>query len=134
MRCNKCGSIENVKAGFNHGRQRYKCKTCGRQFTQEQDKNAENRAKALYLYIVGLSMNSIARMMKVAPSTVLYWVRNFALRAYEKPVPKGEVVIELDEMWHFLVSKKTNFGCGRDIAAVPVSWLNGNAETEAPPH
>jgi len=131
MRCSKCGSENSVRAGFNHGRQRYKCKQCGRQFTQTEDKNAQNRALALYLYVVGLSMNSIARMFKIRPSTVLYWVRNFALKTYEKPMPDGGVVIELDEMWHFLESKKTKFGSGRRIVALPVSWLTGSAETAA---
>jgi hypothetical protein len=42
----------------------------------------------------------------VAPSTVLYWVRNFALKVYEKPEPQGAVVIELAEMRHFITSKK----------------------------
>jgi IS1 family transposase len=78
-----------------------------RQITQMEDKNAAHRAMALYLYIVGLSMNAIARMIGVAPSSVLYWIRNFALRVYEKPTPQGAVVIELDERWHFLGSKKT---------------------------
>ncbi len=131
MRCGKCGSKHTVKAGFNHGKQRYKCKECGRQFTQNQDKNAVNRAFALYLYVIGLSMNAIARMLKVAPSTVLYWVKNFALKVYDKPTPEGDVTVELDEMWHFLGSKKIKFGSGRHIAALPVSWLIGNAETEA---
>jgi hypothetical protein len=120
-----------VKAGHNHGKQRYKCKECGRQFTQTEDKNATKRAFALYLYVVGLSMNAIARMFGVEPSTVLYWVRNFALKVYEKPIPQGDVAIELDEMWHFLQSKKLKFGYGRRIGALPVSWLTGNAETEA---
>jgi hypothetical protein len=42
------------------------------------------------------------------------------------------------EMWHFIGSKKTNFGCGRRIAAIPVSlsigkWRPecGNFEEEA---
>ena len=129
MRCGKCGSTNNVKAGFNHGKQRYKCKACGRQFTQEYDKNAKKRAEALYLYVIGLSMNAIARMFKVQPSTVLYWVRNFALKAYEKPTPKGSVAVELDEMWHFLGSKKTKFGSGRHIVAVPDSSSTGSAGT-----
>jgi len=131
MRCGKCGSEGSVKAGFNHGKQRYKCKNCGRQFTQTEGKNARMRAQALYLYVVGLSMNTIARMFSVAPSTVLYWVRNFALKVYDKPTPEGSVTVELDEMWHFLRSKKPKFGCGRPIAALPVSWLTGNVETEA---
>jgi transposase-like protein len=129
MKCGKCGSKDYVKAGFNHGKQRYKCKKCGRQYTQTEDKNATKRAFALYLYVVGLSMNAIARMFKVEASTVLYWVRNFALKVYEKPEPEGEVVIELDEMRHFLASKKIRFGSGRRIAALRVNWLIGNAET-----
>ena len=132
MKCGKCGRENCVKTGFNHGKQRYKCKKCGRQFTQTEDKNATKRAFALYLYVVGLSMNAIARMFEVEPSTVLYWVRNFALKVYEKPTPEGDVVVELDEMWHFLESKKLKFGYGRHIAALPVNWSTGNAETEAP--
>ena len=132
MRCGKCGSENCVRSGHNHGKQRYKCKECGRQFTQTEDKKATKRAFALYLYVVGLSMNAIARMFEVEPSTVLYWVRNFALKTYEKPTPQGDVVVELDEMWHFLESKKLKFGYGRPIAALPVSWLTGNAETEVP--
>jgi len=132
MRCSKCGSEDSVKAGFNHGRQRHKCKGCGRQFTMEEDRNAQNRARALYLYVTGLSVRAIARAFGVAPSTVLYWVRNFALRAYEKPTPQGPVVVELDEMWHFLGSKKTRSGSGRLIAAIPANWSTGSAGTEAP--
>ena len=132
MKCGKCRSKNTVKAGFNHGKQRYKCKDCGRQFTQTEDKNATKRAFGLYLYVVGLSMNAIARMLSVEPSTVLYWIRNFALKVYEKPTPEGDVVVELDEMWHFLESKKLKYGYGRRIAALPVNWLTGNAETEAP--
>ena len=131
MRCGKCGNENNVRAGFNHGKQRYKCRVCGRQFTRTTDGREKERAQALYLYVVGLSMNSIARMLGVAPSTVLYWVKHFALRVYEKPTPMGEVVVELDEMWHFLGKKKAGYGCGRRIAALPVNWLIGNVGTGA---
>jgi transposase-like protein len=133
MRCGKCGSENCIKAGHNHGRQRYKCKGCGRQFTLTEDRNAVKRAFALYLYVVGLSMNAIARMLGVRPSTVLYWIRHFALKVYEKPAPQGDVVVELDEMWHFLESKKLKYGSGRPIAARAVNWSTGNAETGVPP-
>ena len=130
MKCPKCGSQKCVKAGFNHNKQRYKCKNCGRQITQTQDKNATKRAFALYLYVIGLSMNAIGRMLKVEPSTILYWVRNFALKTYQKPTPQSEVVIELDEMWHFLHSKKTRSGCGRRTVELPVSLWIGDVEIE----
>ena len=128
MKCPKCGNQHCVKAGFNHNRQRYKCKDCRYQFTQTKDKNATKRAFALYLHVVGLSMNAIGRMVNVEPSTILYWVRNFALKTYEKPTPQSEVIIELDEMWH-LRSKKTRSGSGRHTVELPESLLIGNAET-----
>jgi transposase-like protein len=131
MKCPKCGSERCVKAGFNHGRQRYKCKDCGRQIPRMEDQNTAHRAMALYLYVGGLSMNAIARMVGVEPSTFLYWIRNFALRVYEKPTPQGVVVIELEEMWRFLGSKKRKFGCGRPIAALPVRSSIGNAGSGA---
>jgi len=55
-------------------------------------------------------MNATGRMLKVEPSTILYWVKNFALKTYEKPTPQDEVIIELDEMWRFLRSKKYGLG------------------------
>jgi transposase len=129
MRCTRCGGEGWVKAGHNHGRQRYKCRGCGRQVTQTEDRNEKKRALALYLYVTGLSMNAIARIVTVAPSTVLYWIRNFALKVDEKPELRGVVSVELDERWHFIGSKKTNYGCGRRIAAIPVSLSIGNVET-----
>jgi transposase len=36
------------------------------------------------------------------------------------------VIIELDEMWHYLHSKKTNYGSGKLIVAIPVNSLTGN--------
>jgi len=95
MNCPKCESQHCVKAGFNHNKKRYKCKDCGRQFTQTQDKNTTKRTFALYLYVVGLSMNAIGRMIKVEPSTILYWVRNFALKTYQKPAPKAKLLLSL---------------------------------------
>ncbi|MDR2527578.1 MAG: hypothetical protein LBD04_00980, partial [Synergistaceae bacterium] len=61
-------------------------------------------------------------------STILYWIRKFAIKTYEKPTPPGPVIIELDEMWHFIKSKKPSAGYGRLIAVLPASSLTGNAE------
>jgi len=133
MKCRKCGNDKNVKNGKRNGNQCYKCKGCGFQYTSENapGTSPDIKARAILLYTIGLSMRSIARMHGVNVTTVLYWIRNFAIKVYEKPVPEGDVVIELDEMWHFIGSKKNNAGFGRRIAALPVNWLTGNAETEA---
>ena len=76
-------------------------------------------------------MRAIAKLFHVNVSTILYWIRNFAMKTYEKPTPPGPVIIELDEMWHFIKSKKTSVGYGRLIAVLPASSLTGNAEIVA---
>jgi len=128
MICRKCESTHNIKSGKVNMVQRYKCKNCGFQFTKEvaNGRSETERNKAIALYLLGLSMRTIAKLFRVNVTTVLYWIRNFALKTYDKPTPKGAVVIELDEMWHFIHSKKTNAGYGRLIVAVPMNSLTGN--------
>src|SRR5215510_5335257 len=128
MVCRKCKSIHNIKSGKVSGAQRYKCKGCGFQFTKEvaNGRNEAERNKAIALYLLGLSMRTIAKLFHVNVTTILYWVRNFAVKTYEKPTPKGAVVIELDEMWHFAHSKKQNAGYGKLIVALPMNSLIGN--------
>ena len=58
---------------------------------------------------------------------VLIWVREFAKAHYHKPIPKGEIILELDEMWHFLQAKKINCGFGKHIAAQLESLSTGKA-------
>ena len=57
------------------------------------------------------------------------WVRAFGIETYEKPVPQGDVVVELDEMWHFVQSKKPNSGSGKHIVALLVNSSTGNVES-----
>jgi hypothetical protein len=128
--CRKCGSSESVKNGKRCGEQCYKCKNCGFQYTKEEPRgrSESERNKAIALYLLGLSTRAIARLFHVNVSTILYWIRKFAIKTYEKPTPPGPVIIELDEMWHFIKSKKTSAGYGRLIAVLPASSLTGNAE------
>ena len=126
--CPKCGCSEVVKYGKHLGRQRHRCKSCTFQFTRTTTRGrpASEKATAVLLYTLGLSLNCIARMLKVSTPAVLRWVRLFAEKTYEKPEPAEAVIVELDEMWHYLGSKKTSFGSGKLIVAVPVGSLIGN--------
>ena len=127
--CPKCQSPNIIKSGHHHDKQRYRCKSCGFQFTRMDSRGrpASEKAMAITLYAMGLSLNSIARLFKVSTPAVLRWVRTFAEKIYVKPEPREAVVVELDEMWHYLHSKKTNYGYGKLIVALPVSSLTGNA-------
>jgi hypothetical protein len=59
-------------------------------------------------------------------------VKVFAKENDVKPEPSDDAVIllELDEMWHYLNNKKTKSGYGRLIAAIPINLSTGNVEGE----
>ena len=83
----------------------------------------------------GLSFRTIAKLFKVSVKAVFDWVRIYARSNYIKPEPQGEaVIVELDEMWHYLHSKKHKSGFGKLIAAIPISLSTGNVEGETMLH
>ena len=51
-------------------------------------------------------MNAIANHLNVSTQAILNWIRDFAKLNQEKPVPGTAVVVELDELWHFIEKKK----------------------------
>lgn len=128
--CPKCQSIEVVKNGKVQGEQRYKCKSCSLQFTRltPRGRPAQEKAMAVTLYTLGLSIRAIARLIGVSPTAVLKWIKTFAKTHYEKPAPGDAIIVELDEMWHYLGSKKTSYGSGKLIVEKLESLLTGNVE------
>jgi transposase len=129
--CKKCGGGRHVKAGFIKGEQRYLCKDCGCKFvpTRHRGKPERDKLLAVWLYMHGLSFRAIAKLLRVSVKAVFDWTKAYAKENYVKPEPRGEaVIVELDEMWHYLRSKKDRCGFGRLIAAIPVSLSTGNAE------
>ena len=130
--CPKCQSREVVKNGKVQGKQRYKCKSCSLQFTRltPRGRPAQEKAMAVTLYTLGLSIRAIARLIGVSPTAVLKWIKTFAKTHYEKPAPGDAIIVELDEMWHYLGSKKTSYGSGKLIVEKLESLLTGNVEEE----
>ncbi len=76
-------------------------------------------------------MNAIAKMLHASPSTILEWIRNFGGEHAKPPEPQeiGAVVLELDQMWHYL-KKKTNFGYGKLCVVIPENSSHGNVVIE----
>jgi transposase len=105
LRCKACGSEEHVKNGFMRGKQRYRCKACGLNFTDTPPpgKPLAVKAMAVLLYVSGLSMNRTAKLLGVSTPSVQAWIEQFAQAYGQKPEPEGRaLVIELDEMWHYV--------------------------------
>lgn len=124
--------MEVVKNGKVQGKQRYKCKSCSLQFTRltPRGRPAQEKAMAVTLYTLGLSIRAIARLIGVSPTAVLKWIKTFAKTHYEKPAPGDAIIVELDEMWHYLRSKKASYGSGKPIVEKLESLLTWNVEEE----
>ena len=128
-KCKNCQASEYTKAGIVKGEQRYKCKKCGCQFvpTRQKGRSEQEKLVAVWLYAHGLSFRTIAKLLKVSARSVFVWVKAFAEKNYAKPEPaNAEVIIELDEMWHFLGSKKDKFGSGKLTVEQLNSLLTGS--------
>ena len=127
MNCPKCSS-ESWKNGKVNDKQRFKCKNCKYQFTKTTPKGKPISMKllAIILYLGGNSMGFIARLLRVSRQTVLDWIRDFAKKNYEKPEPGSAIVLELDEMWHYLGKKNENYGSGKLLIELQADWLIGN--------
>ncbi len=131
--CPKCESPDVVKNGNVQGKQRFKRKSRCFQFTRltPRGRPAKEKAMAVTLYTLGLSMTAIAKLFNVSANAVLKWIKAFAKANYEKPEPGDAILIELDEMRHYLKSKKTNYGYGKPIEEKLESLLTGNAADAA---
>ena len=137
LRCKRCGSGEHTRNGFMRGRQRYRCKACGLNFTDTPPRGKPLALKitAVLLYVSGLSMNRTAKLLGVSTPSVMAWIEQFAKAYAQKPAPAGRaVVIELDEMWHYLKKRPTSSGCGRlGIVLQDVSSIGSWAVVTRPP-
>ena len=133
-KCKKCDNSNYRKAGFIKGEQRYECRLCGCKFVPTRHKGMTVRQKtmALFLYTHGLSFRAIARAIRVQHSAIYRFIRNWAEANYEKPEPCEDavVILELDEMWHYLHSKKQNTGYGKLIVAILDNSSTGSAGAE----
>ena len=112
--CTSCQRHDKqVKVGFNpSGSQRYQCKVCKRKYTPKpnpQGYSAALRQRAVRMYVDGLNFRRIARLLKVAPQSVVNWVNARAQEVPElPPTPAApQAVHELDELFTFVGQKKT---------------------------
>jgi transposase len=118
--CKNCKSENVVKSGKVRGKQRYKCKECGYNFVIEDartnDKIVALKALCVLLYSLGkASYNLMGKIFGRNRSLIYCWIRDAGLNM-DEPVVGGEITqIEFDEMWHFILSKKRNFGLSKPL-------------------
>ena len=81
--CPKCGNERIIKSGVVAGKQRYHCKECNYFFTvAKMGKRIDNYyvVKALQLYLEGMSLREIERILGVSHVTISNWVKEYNLK------------------------------------------------------
>ena len=135
LRCKRCGSGEHVRNGLMRGKRRYRCKGCGLNSTGTRPRGMPLAMKvtAVLLYLSGLSMNRTAKLLGVSTPSVMNWIEQFAKVFAQKPEPEDRaIVVELDEMWHYLKKRPTSSGSGRLGIVLQGEWSTGNAAVVTP--
>ena len=79
QKCYKCGAKQIVKNGKVFGRQRYKCKNCGYQFTKNAPAGRPIHIKLLAhtLYSAGFSMRQVADIIGITAQSISRWIKKW---------------------------------------------------------
>jgi insertion element IS1 protein InsB len=115
MPCLTCGSHAISKNGTTmSGEQNYKCRDCNRQFVQDpqwkpKDKDKDTRAFVNLMLLEKIALAGIARATGVSES----WLQSRVNACYEAvpkaadvvPKPKGNLNVQIDELWSFVDNK-----------------------------
>lgn len=115
--CPHCQNTDQqVKAGRTEAHsQRYLCKVCQRRYTPAPKPPGYDdrlRQQAVRLYVDGLNFRRIARHLGVHHQTVINWINAYTATLPDTPPqPDRTTVIEQDELFTFLESKKTPLTC-----------------------
>lgn len=126
--CKRCGSKSYVKNGFVREMQRYRCRDCGYNFTDTPRRGRSEEAKALAVLLYSMGKSSyrfIGKLLGVSQVAVYNWICEAAANIPEPEIDAFTKEMELDELWHFLHSKKTSYGYGKPMIVASKNVLPG---------
>jgi IS1 family transposase/transposase-like protein len=131
--CPRCGTSHTKKNGTTpQGKQRYRCKKCGKQFLfclnyTYHAWNPLYRKLIVPMTLNGSGVRDIARVLHISPTTVLAVLRQAAAQTPEPRVPPRILALEMDEQWSFVQSKKQQYwlwyGLNRHTGHIPAFVL-----------
>ena len=83
---------------------------CNRKYTPKPKQRGyptEVRKQALEMYVDGINLRRIGRHLGIHHTTISLWIKAYAERLPQPPLPEGISKAELDEMFSFIGDKKT---------------------------
>jgi transposase len=131
--CKKCGSGQTVKKWCCGRQTALSMKECGCNFREGDSRTNETVAakKALCIPLYAMAKGSFRMMGKILNinrALVYRRVRNFGESLPEPVVSGKSKQMEFDEIWHFVGSKKENFGSSKPLTVAHGElWLGCSA-------
>ncbi|KYP15702.1 helix-turn-helix domain-containing protein [Flavihumibacter sp. CACIAM 22H1] len=115
--CPRCNTPKPIKSGIVKGKQRFHCKSCKYYFTVlKKGKSTDPYyvIKALQLYLEGVSLREIERLLGISHVSVYNWVKKAGIQAGWKFAYKPSYkVLTHTELTSFLSNRNNllNTGC-----------------------
>ncbi|MFN8454997.1 MAG: IS1 family transposase [Anaerolineae bacterium] len=111
-KCPRCGSINMVRNGKDYkGAQKYHCHVCKAYGTLNASPRytTAQQEQILRSYQERASMRGVERIFKLTRQTLASWIKQKAAQlpplAETLASPQGHEVLELDELWSFVLKK-----------------------------
>ncbi len=105
MQCPHCAHPDSIRYGTSRGVQRYRCQACRRIFqTLRRGKDPVLKQQACQLYLEGMGMRAIGRVLGIHHKTVSRWSVQ-AAQALPASPPQTELCT-------FIAKKNLNVGSG----------------------
>ena len=92
MQCPHCAHPDSIRYGTSRGVQRYRCQACRRIFqTLRRGKDPALKQQACQLYLEGMGMRAIGRVLGIHHKTVSRWLvqalPSHSQQAHHRPKP-----------------------------------------------
>lgn len=130
-KCIKCGSAERIRNGMVKDKQRWKCLVCGYNYRVDVESGYPDalRQMALQLYLEGLSLRAIERVLGVSNVTVLNWVKDAKkqLIATKTNAPTDVKKMEIAELCEYITRKTIEDDSGWLLIEKPRKLLTSTA-------
>lgn len=120
IECRFCGSDRVVKNGIIRGKQRYKCKGCGKnQMLNDGRVKYSNKEKymAVAMYLNNVGFRAIGRVMNIPFQIIHNWIRKAGelveRRANkESTISRNIAILEMDELYTYIQKKSGKYEYG----------------------
>ncbi|WPX96192.1 IS1/IS1595 family N-terminal zinc-binding domain-containing protein [Candidatus Bandiella euplotis] len=118
IECKYCKGKGVSKNGYARKKQRYKCKSCNKNFTEGDGRKNwkygnKERSMVIKMYLNNCGIRRIAHILNIPLSTVFYWIKQ-AGKVVDEMVTNQKIegdkkrieILEMDELYTYVKKKR----------------------------